>query len=120
VDGVIKEDKLGLDQIYIQAKRWDDTTVGRPEIQKFVGALHGKRARKGIFITTSTFSKDAQEYANSVETKVILIDGSRLVELMFDYGVGVSTVNNYVVKRIDSDFFEDEVAFDVAPDAATK
>jgi restriction system protein len=120
VDGVIKEDKLGLDQIYIQAKRWDDTTVGRPEIQKFVGALHGKRARKGIFITTSTFSKDAQEYANSVETKVILIDGSRLVELMFDYGVGVSTVNNYVVKRIDSDFFEDEVGFDVAPDAATK
>lgn len=119
VDGVIKEDKLGLDQIYIQAKRWDDTTVGRPEIQKFVGALHGKRARKGIFITTSTFSKDAQEYANSVETKVILIDGSRLVELMFDYGVGVSTVNNYVVKRIDSDFFEDEVAFDVAPDAGT-
>lgn len=120
VDGVIKEDKLGLDQIYIQAKRWDDTTVGRPEIQKFVGALHGKRARKGIFITTSTFSKDAQEYANSVETKVILIDGSRLVELMFDYGVGVSTVNNYVVKRIDSDFFEDEVGFDVAPDAAVR
>ena len=120
VDGVIKEDKLGLDQIYIQAKRWDGTTVGRPEIQKFVGALHGKRARKGIFITTSTFSKDAQEYANSVETKVILIDGSRLVELMFEYGVGVSTVNNYVVKRIDSDFFEDEVGFDVAPDAATK
>jgi len=120
VDGVIKEDKLGLDQIYIQAKRWDDTTVGRPEIQKFVGALHGKRARKGIFITTSTFSKDAQEYANSVETKVILIDGSRLVELMFDYGVGVSTVNNYVVKRIDSDFFEDEVGFDVAPGSATK
>jgi restriction system protein len=120
VDGVIKEDKLGLDVLYIQAKRWDGTTVGRPEIQKFVGALHGKRARRGIFITTSTFSKDAQEYADSVETKVVLIDGARLAELMFEYGVGVSTVNNYVVKRIDSDFFEDEIGSEVAPEAAMK
>src|SRR5450755_3539805 len=108
IDGVIKEDKLGLDLLYIQAKRWDNTTVGRPEIQRFVGALHGKRAKKGIFITTSTFSRDATEYAESVETKVILIDGARLTELMFDYGVGVSTLNSYEVKRIDSDFFEDD------------
>jgi restriction system protein len=120
VDGVIKEDKLGLDVLYIQAKRWDGTTVGRPEIQKFVGALHGKKARRGIFITTSTFSKDAQEYADSVETKVILMDGARLAELMFEYGVGVTTVNNFVVKRIDSDFFEDDVAPDVVPEATTK
>jgi restriction system protein len=110
IDGVIKEDKLGLDLLYIQAKKWDDTTVGRPEIQKFVGALHGKRARKGIFMTTSTFSKEATEYAEGVETKVILIDGARLTELMFDYGVGVTTVNSYVVKRIDSDFFDDEIS----------
>jgi restriction system protein len=80
VDGVIKEGKLGLDVLYILAKRWTGTTVGRPEIRKFVGALHGKRARRGIFITTSTFSKDAQEYADSVETKVILIDGARRLE----------------------------------------
>jgi restriction system protein len=120
IDGVIKEDKLGLDLLYIQAKKWDDTTVGRPEIQKFVGALHGKRARKGIFITTSTFSKDATEYAEGVETKVILIDGARLTELMFDYGVGVSTVNSYVVKRIDSDFFEDEIVPEAASETETK
>lgn len=108
VDGVIKEDKLGLDLLYIQAKRWDNTTVGSPEIQKFVGALHGKKARKGIFITTSTFSKSAVEYVAGLETKVILIDGSQLAELMFEYGVGVSTMNSYHVKRIDSDFFSEE------------
>lgn len=108
VDGVIKEDKLGLDLLYIQAKRWDNTTVGSPEIQKFVGALHGKKAKKGIFITTSTFSKSAVEYAAGLDTKVILIDGSQLAELMFEYGVGVSTVNSYAVKRIDSDFFSEE------------
>jgi restriction system protein len=109
VDGVIKEDKLGLEQIYIQAKRWDNTSVGRPEIQKFVGALHGKRARKGVFLTTSTFSKEAYEYAAALETKVILIDGPQLAELMFDHEVGVSTESTYVVKRIDNDFFEDDV-----------
>jgi restriction system protein len=108
IDGVIKEDKLGLDLIYLQAKRWDSASVGRPEIQKFVGALHGKRARKGIFLTTSVFTKDAHEYADGLETKVILIDGVQLAELMFDYGVGVQTESTYVVKRIDSDFFEDE------------
>lgn len=108
VDGVIKEDKLGLDLLYVQAKRWDNSTVGRPEIQKFVGALHGKKARKGIFLTTSTFTKEAQDYAEGLETKVILINGARLAELMFDNDVGVSTESSYVVKRIDSDFFEDE------------
>ena len=108
VDGVIKEDKLGLDVLYIQAKRWDNTTVGSPEIQKFVGALHGRKARKGIFMTTSTFSKAAVEYAAGLETKVILIDGARLTELMFDHGVGVAAVNSYAVKRIDSDFFSEE------------
>jgi len=113
VDGVIKEDKLGLEQIYLQAKRWDNASVGRPEIQKFVGALHGKRARKGIFLTTSTFTKEAHEYASGLETKVILIDGPQLAELMFDYGVGISTESTYVVKRIDNDFFEDEGGGDV-------
>ncbi len=120
IDGVIKEDKLGLDLLYIQAKKWDNTTVGRPEIQKFVGALHGKRAKKGIFITTSTFSKEATEYVEGVETKVILIDGTQLAELMFEYGVGVSTVNSYLVKRLDADFFEDEGVTDAAPEAVTK
>lgn len=108
VDGVIKEDKLGLDLLYIQAKRWENTTVGSPEIQKFVGALYGKKAKKGIFITTSTFSKAAVEYAAGLDSKVILIDGGQLAELMFDYGVGVATANTYAVKRIDSDFFSEE------------
>ncbi len=108
VDGVIKEDKLGLDLLYIQAKRWENTTVGSPEIQKFVGALYGKKAKKGIFITTSNFSKAAVDYAAGLDSKIILIDGTQLAELMFDYGVGVSTVNNYEVKRIDSDFFSEE------------
>ncbi len=120
VDGVIKEDKLGLEQIYIQAKRWDSASVGRPEIQKFVGALHGKRARKGIFLTTSTFTKEAHEYASGLETKVILIDGLQLAELMFDYGVGISTESTYVVKRIDNDFFEDEGGTDPTADEAAK
>lgn len=110
VDGVIKEDRLGLEQIYIQAKRWDDASVGRPEIQKFVGALLGKRARKGIFLTTSTFTKDAREYASSLETKVILIDGAELAAFMFDFEVGISTESTYVVKRVDNDFFEDDAA----------
>lgn len=110
IDGVIKEDKLGLDLLFIQAKRWDNNTVGRPEIQKFVGALYGRKAKKGIFITTSTFSKEARDYAEGLESRVILIDGEQLSELMFDYGIGVSTANSYIVKRIDSDFFEDDDA----------
>lgn len=108
IDGVIKEDRLGLEQIYIQAKRWDDTSIGRPEIQKFVGALHGKRARKGIFLTTASFTKDACEYANSLEMKIILIDGVALVKFMFDYDIGLTTESTYAIKRIDSEFFEDE------------
>lgn len=106
IDGIIKEDPLGLDIIYLQAKRWEGT-VGRPEIQKFAGALQGQRARKGIFITTSTFSADALEYATRIDTKIILIDGPRLTKLMFDHGVGVATASNYEVKRIDSDYFTD-------------
>jgi restriction system protein len=120
IDGVIKEDKLGLDLLYIQAKRWDNASVGRPEIQKFVGALHGKRSRKGIFLTTSTFTKEAREYAEGLETKIILIDGEQLAELMFDYEVGVSTESTYLVKRIDSDFFEDEGGTDSAAEADPK
>lgn len=109
IDGVIKEDKLGLDLLFIQAKRWGETTVGRPEIQKFVGALYGRKAKKGIFITTSVFSKDAKDYAEGLDSRVILIDGRQLAELMFDHGIGVSTSNSYLVKRLDSDFFEDEL-----------
>jgi restriction system protein len=104
IDGIIDEDKLGLDAIYIQAKKWAGS-VGRPEIQKFVGALVGKRAHKGIFITTSVFSPDAIRYASEIETKVILIDGKRLAELMIDYNVGVTEVLSYQLKRIDSDYF---------------
>jgi restriction system protein len=114
IDGVIKEDKLGLDLLYIQAKRWDTATVGSPEIQKFVGALYGKKAKKGIFITTSTFSKAAIEYAAGLESRIILIDGAQLAELMFEYGVGVATLNSYAVKRIDSDFFEDDAVAEAA------
>jgi restriction system protein len=119
IDGIIKEDKLGLDLLYIQAKRWDSATVGRPEIQKFVGALYGKKAKKGIFITTSGFSKEAKEYAEGLESKVVLIDGDQLATLMFEYGVGVATMNSYVVKRIDSDFFEDAPITADAAEAAT-
>ena len=105
IDGIINEDRLGLDVIYIQAKRWEGT-VGRPEIQKFAGALQGQRAKKGIFITTSTFSREATDFAGSIDTRVILIDGSRLAKLMIDHNVGVSSVGIYEVKKIDADYFE--------------
>jgi restriction system protein len=109
IDGVIKEDRLGLDIIYVQAKRWQPgNVVGRPEIQKFVGALAGQGAKKGIFITTSSFTKDALDYAPRNETKIVLIDGDELAQLMIDYEMGVSTINRYAVKRIDSDYFGDE------------
>lgn len=108
IDGIIKEDKLGLDAIYIQAKRWANGTVGRPEIQKFAGALQGQRANKGIFITTSTFSKDAHEYVRNIGSKIILIDGEKLSELMIDFNIGVSVVSSYEIKKIDSDYFEEE------------
>jgi restriction system protein len=105
LDGIIKEDRLGLDVIYVQAKRWSGT-VGRPEIQKFSGALHGQHANKGIFITTSDFSPNAHEYVSKIGSKIVLVDGGRLAELMIDFGVGVTTEASYEVKRIDADFFE--------------
>jgi restriction system protein len=108
IDGIIKEDKLGLDIVYVQAKRWDNTVVGRPEIQKFVGALHGQRARKGVFITTSRFSQEAREYVSIIDSKIVLIDGQELAQLMIDHHVGVSTVSIYEIKKIDSDYFTDE------------
>lgn len=107
IDGIIKEDKLGLDIIYIQAKRWDGS-VGRPEIQKFAGALQGQRARKGIFITTSNFSKEAWDYVKYLDTKIILIDGEQMAELMIDHNVGVSPVASYEIKKIDTDYFLEE------------
>jgi restriction system protein len=109
IDGVIKEDKLGLDMIYLQAKRWHNTTVGRPEIQKFVGALAGQKAQKGVFITTSAFSKEAREYAASVQQKVVLIDGEQLADLMIEYDLGVSIAQTYLVKRIDNDYFDENL-----------
>lgn len=109
IDGTIKEDQLGLDVIYIQAKRYKlENRVGRPDIQGFVGALQGKRARKGIFITTSDFSRDAKEYASNIDTKVILINGNTLARYMIDFDVGVTTESIYKVKRIDSDFFTED------------
>jgi restriction system protein len=108
VDGIIKEDKLGLDEVFVQAKRWDEGQVGSKEIQAFVGALHGKKARKGVFITTSGFSKPAEEYAQSIQDKVILINGSKLAELLIEHGVGVSAVASYEIKKIDSDYFTEE------------
>ncbi|WP_370589425.1 restriction endonuclease [Thermoactinomyces sp. CICC 10522] len=105
IDGVIKEDKLGLSQIYIQAKRWDKT-VGSPEIQQFAGALTAKNAEKGVFITTSRFTASAISFAEKVPKNIVLIDGDDLAELMIDYNIGVSEEERYIVKRIDSDFFE--------------
>ena len=107
IDGTIKEDRLGLDVIYIQAKRWENT-VGRPEIQRFAGALQGKRARKGVFMTTSSFSREAIDYASSIDTKVILINGPQLAELMIEHNVGVVTEHTYRLKRIEDGYFPDE------------
>jgi restriction system protein len=106
IDGVIKEDRLGLDAIYIQAKRWEGI-VGRPEIQKFAGALQGQRAKKGVFITTSGFSKEAIEYVSMIDNRIVLIGGKELTGLMIDFSVGVSKIASYDVKRIDSDYFEE-------------
>jgi restriction system protein len=107
IDGIIKEDRLGLDVIYIQAKRWD-STVGRPEIQKFAGALQGHRARKGVFITTSSFSADALEFAARIDSTIVLIDGPALAKYMIDHNVGVSLARSYEIKKIDSDYFSEE------------
>jgi restriction system protein len=106
VDGIIKEDRLGLDVVHIQAKRWRET-VGRPTIQAFAGSLEGYRAKKGVLITTSQFSQEAKTYVNSIEKKIVLIDGEQLVQLMMDYGVGTSDVITYTVKKVDLDYFED-------------
>ncbi len=107
IDGIIDEDRLGLDAIYIQAKRWEGI-VGRPEIQKFVGALQGQRAHKGVFITTSDFTKEAQEYVKNISNKVVLMNGFALARLMIENNVGVSVAVTYEVKKIDSDYFVDE------------
>lgn len=107
IDGIIKEDKLGLDNIYVQAKRFDTGTVGRKEIQSFVGALSGKGATKGVFITTSTFTKEAREYRPASNIKIVLIDGQQLCNYMIDFNIGVSTKQVYEVKRIDTDFFNE-------------
>jgi restriction system protein len=109
IDGTIKEDKLGLDIIYIQAKRWQPgNIVGRPDIQKFVGALAGQGARKGIFITTSSFTKDAIEFVKRIDTKIVLIDGVQLAGLMIDHDVGVAKSAIYEIKKIDSDYFDED------------
>ena len=105
IDGIIKEDKLGLDAIYVQAKKWEGT-VGRPEVQKFAGALQGRRAHKGVFITTSSYSREAIEYVGLINTKIILIEGQELASLMIDHNVGVATTGRYELKRIDADYFE--------------
>lgn len=106
IDGIIKEDRLGLDIIYVQAKRWENP-VSRPEIQQFAGALHGQRARKGVFITTSTFSGPAREYVRGIESKIVLVDGEELARYMMDFNVGVTTESTYEVKRLDNDYFTD-------------
>lgn len=106
IDGRIKEDRLGLDAIYIQAKRWEGS-VGRPVVQAFAGSLEGQRAKKGIFITTSQFSQDAKEYVKIIEKKIVLIDGEQLAQFMIDYNVGVTETASYVIKKVDSDYFGD-------------
>jgi restriction system protein len=106
LDGIVKQDRLGLDAIYLQAKKWENT-VGRPVIQAFAGSLEGAKARKGVLITTSTFSADAREYVNHIEKKIVLIDGDSLIELMLDHGVGVSIAKSYVTHKLDLDYFDD-------------
>jgi restriction system protein len=107
IDGIIKEDRLGLDTIYIQAKRWEQT-IGRPEIQKFAGALQGMRAKKGVFITTSDFSSEARSFVEKIDLKIVLLGGSEVSELMIDYDLGVARLASYEVKRVDEDYFSEE------------
>lgn len=106
VDGIIKEDRLGLDCIYIQAKKWENQ-VGRPEIQKFAGALVGKHARKGVFITTSSFSREALDFVKNIDSKIVLIDGEMLAQLMIENNVGVFSSSTFQIKKIDSDYFNE-------------
>jgi restriction system protein len=107
IDGSIKEDRLGLESIYVQAKRWEGM-VGRPVLQQFAGALHGKNARKGVVITTSTFSNEAREYAKTLQIAIVLIDGVQLADFMIEFGVGVSDVETIKIKRLDEDYFGEE------------
>jgi restriction system protein len=107
IDGIIKEDRLGLDTIYVQAKRWEGP-VGRPDIQKFAGALQGHRARKGVFITTSNFTRDAEDYVSRIDSKIVLIDGASLAKLMIEHDVGVNAVETFRIKRLNSDYFSEE------------
>ena len=109
IDGIIKEDKLGLDVVYVQAKRWDNNPVGRPDVMQFAGALQAQKATKGIFITTSRFTEDARSYVSQIGSKIVLIDGNRLSNLMVEHDVGVSTVSLYPLKKIDTDYFDEGV-----------
>lgn len=109
IDGIIKEDKLGLDVVYIQAKRWENNPVGRPDVMQFAGALQGQKAAKGIFITTSRFTEDARRYVFQIGSKVVLIDGEQLSHLMIEHDIGVSTVSLYPVKKIDTDYFDESI-----------
>jgi len=109
IDGIIKEDKLGLDVVYVQAKRWDTNAVRRPDVMQFAGALQAQKALKGIFITTSRFTDDARNYVSQIGSKIVLIDGSQLCQFMIDHDVGVSTVSLYPVKKIDADYFEESI-----------
>jgi len=108
IDGVINEDRLGLDTIYLQAKRYTENTVGRPAIQQFAGALDMQRAKKGVFITTSQFSREATEFVALIEKQIVLIDGAKLANLMVEYGLGVTTKQTYAIKQIDSDYFSED------------
>ncbi|TRZ52963.1 restriction endonuclease [bacterium] len=109
IDGIIKEDRLGLDVVYIQAKRWDNNPVGRPDIMQFAGALQAQKANKGIFITTSRFTEDARSYVSQIGSKIVLIDGEQLTNLMIENDVGVSTISLYPVKKIDIDYFDESI-----------
>lgn len=109
IDGIIKEDRLGLDVVYIQAKRWENNPVGRPEVMQFAGALQAQKANKGIFITTSRFTDDAKSYVSQIGSKIVLIDGEQLTNLMIEHDVGVSTVSMYPVKKIDTDYFDEGI-----------
>ncbi|GAM66760.1 mrr restriction system protein [Vibrio sp. JCM 19236] len=107
IDGIIKEDKLGLEMIYLQAKRYSNKTVGRPEIQAFAGALDMHKAKKGVFITTSSFSKEARNFVDIIEKRIVLIDGEQLTELMLSHNLGVSVKQIYEIKTLDTDYFDD-------------
>ena len=109
IDGIIKQDRLGLDVVYIQAKRWENNPVGRPDVMQFAGALQAQKANKGIFITTSRFTDDARSYVSQIGSKIVLIDGEQLTSLMIEHDVGVSTVSMYPVKKIDTDYFDESI-----------